>query len=171
MAKSTEEFLLFVSRFVQARTIQKINRWLFVAAAVLGVVFILDLLLVSPKRKWQKELVSYSENHPFLRTGASLGTSGSAPAFESYSAAIAGKDIFSQAAFQEESREKISTTGDLVLVGILTGPNPKAILEDKTAKMTYYLTKNQSVNGMTVLEIEEKKVVVDSNGEKITFTL
>jgi len=67
------------------------------------------------------------------------------------------------------SREDI--LGNLNLLGIITGDNNQAIIEDKTLKKTYFLYKGDSFGGLKVYDIKENVVILDYNGEKIELSI
>ena len=52
------------------------------------------------------------------------------------------------------------------LVGIITGDKPQAIIEDKKAQKTYYMSKGQSFDGYVVEEIYDDKVIINYEGRK-----
>lgn len=67
------------------------------------------------------------------------------------------------------SREEIM--GSLNLLGIITGDNNQAIIEDKTLKKTYFLYKGDSFGGLKVYDIKESAVILEYNGEKIELNI
>ena len=67
------------------------------------------------------------------------------------------------------SREEI--LGNLNLLGIITGDNNQAIIEDKTLKKTYFLYKGDSFGDLKVYDIKESAVILDYKGEKIELNI
>jgi hypothetical protein len=57
------------------------------------------------------------------------------------------------------------------LVGIITGDNPQAVIEDKKAGKTYYLYKGASFDGTIVEDIGSGRVILDCKGERISLVL
>lgn len=55
---------------------------------------------------------------------------------------------------------------DLSLVGVITGVNPQAIIEDKKAQKTYYVTTGQSIGEYLIEDIQEGKIILNYNGQK-----
>lgn len=55
---------------------------------------------------------------------------------------------------------------ELTLVGIISGANPQAIIEDKKTAKIYYVTKGQLVGGYHVEDIQEGKIILNYNGQK-----
>jgi len=45
--------------------------------------------------------------------------------------------------------------------------DPKAIIEDKKINQTLFLSVGDKINGAAVLEIQENKVILDFDGQKI----
>ena len=62
-------------------------------------------------------------------------------------------------------------SGDVVLVGLLPGNIPQAILEDGKTKHTYYLSKGQSSNGIVLEDIQGNTVTLSIDGERKKLTL
>ena len=55
---------------------------------------------------------------------------------------------------------------DISLVGIVSGEPGQAVIEDKQAQRTYYVTKGQSVAEYQVEDIQEGKIILNRNGQK-----
>ena len=91
-----------------------------------------------------------------------------------YSEQIADKSLFTvssrpSASFSQNTGG--SPLKNITLVGILPGVNLQAALEDKASQKTYYLSKNQTLNDITVIDIRDNAVVLEYNGETETLTL
>ena len=56
---------------------------------------------------------------------------------------------------------------ELSLSGIYLGQVPEAMIEDKAAKHTYFLTKGDSVRGDKVKSIQKDRVVLENNGQEV----
>lgn len=67
------------------------------------------------------------------------------------------------------SRERI--LANLNLLGIITGENNQAIIEDKTLKKTYFLYKGDSFGDLKVYDIKDNGVILDYNGERIELKM
>lgn len=72
------------------------------------------------------------------------------------------------AAKLEQVQDKIK---DLSLIGIISGDNPQAIIEDRRNQKTYFLNKGQTINQMTLEEIFNDRVILNYEGEKLELTL
>jgi len=60
----------------------------------------------------------------------------------------------------------IDSMKDISLVGIISGDNPQAVIEDKKAQKTYYVTKGQFIGEMQVEDIGEGKIIINYAGQK-----
>lgn len=95
--------------------------------------------------------------------------------FEYYQEGLSGRKIFGTIETQE-STGPISAAGvdiakDIGLVGIIMGENPQAIIEDKKAAKTYYVTKGQFVQDMQIDEIQEGKIIINYKGQRYELYL
>lgn len=52
------------------------------------------------------------------------------------------------------------------LVGVISGAQPQAIIEDKETQKTYYVTPGQFIGEYQIEHIEEGKIILNYNGEK-----
>ncbi len=67
------------------------------------------------------------------------------------------------------SREEI--LGNLNLLGIITGDNNQAIIEDKTLKKTFFLYKGDLLGELKVYDIKDSVVILEYKGEKIELNI
>jgi hypothetical protein len=94
---------------------------------------------------------------------------------EYYLAAIAGQHIFS--AQSEETQDsapaalEAEVIKDIALVGIISGVNPQAIVENKKLGKTYYLKRGQAVGELEIEDIQEGKIIVKHKGQKFELYL
>jgi hypothetical protein len=110
-----------------------------------------------------------------IRGGGPVPAGDRAEDYAVYSRAIQGKNLFT-APFVEESRlseeaPDIDISKRFNLVGIIAGERPEAIIEDKDAKKTHYLSEGQSLDGVTIVKIEEGKVILGYQGKEIVLVL
>jgi hypothetical protein len=61
--------------------------------------------------------------------------------------------------------------GNFNLLGIITGDNNQAIIEDKSLKKTFFLYKGDSLGELKVYDIKDSVVILDYEGEKIELTI
>lgn len=60
----------------------------------------------------------------------------------------------------------------LTLIGIVTGEPPQAIIEDAQTRKTYFATEGQAiVEGLTVKDVLENRVILEFNGETVQLSL
>jgi hypothetical protein len=65
-----------------------------------------------------------------------------------------------------------SLASRLTLMGIVAGDTPQAIIEDGETKKTFFVTKGQMVvDGATVDQVLDNRVVLDVGGQKIDLSL
>ena len=74
-----------------------------------------------------------------------------------------------EAPVKKISKEEILK--NINLLGIITGDNNQAIIEDKTLKKTYFLYKGDSFGDLKVYDIKESAVILDYKGEKIELNI
>lgn len=96
--------------------------------------------------------------------------------YEFYSQGIGDRRIFASPPKQETSMEPLKAVSqdflrDITLLGIVSGENPQAIIEDKSAQKTYYLNKGQFIGGFQVTDIKEGKIILDFNGQAFELNL
>lgn len=86
-----------------------------------------------------------------------------------YLQSVKGRRIFSGAAIQGASLINVANIDlmrDINLVGIISGENPQAVIEDKKAQKTYYVTEGQFIGEMQVEDIQEGKIIINYAGQK-----
>jgi hypothetical protein len=162
---------------LDARALKIFNKYAVIIAALIAGYLILDLILVSPSRNAARLITKASLSGPLV-VSAQMRMPIETKGYSYYSNRMSGRNIFSggsyiqtesQAAGMDPSAEL--SGGNLGLVGIIPGANPQAIVEDKKNQKTYYLLKGQSINGITVEDINEDKVVLEYRGKKMTLFL
>jgi len=90
---------------------------------------------------------------------------------DAYLQDIADRQIFNNSVQEEPLKQsniiQTDVVKDINLLGIISGDNPQAILEDKNTQKTYYLNKGQSIADFVVEDIKEGKVILNYKGEKL----
>lgn len=92
----------------------------------------------------------------------------------SNSDALVSRDLFRPPAvtpatgIPQASYEKLK---DLSLKGIIAGDKPQAIIEDEKNKKSFFLYKGESINDITVEDIQSDRVILRVNGEVLELTL
>lgn len=152
------------------------NKYMIIILIITTLYFFIDLLLVNPSHKAADTISRVSASRmltPLAREALPIETRN----YSHYSNKITGKNTFSSASYgQSESQESGAASGEpadgnLGLVGIVPGENPQAIIEDKKNQKTYYLSKGQSANDITVQEIKEDKTILEYKGKRVTLFL
>jgi len=106
-----------------------------------------------------------------------LDNKDTAKPFDYYLQGASKRQIFKSAytsdggANRPESAVNLDLSKDLGLVGIITGANPQAIVEDKRSQRTYYLAKGQLIGDIQVDEILESKIILNYKGQKYELYL
>jgi len=101
--------------------------------------------------------------------------------YEFYLEGVKSRQIFSSTAAisaQAEPSDSIGPTRvdidlmkDMNLVGVVSGDNPQAIIEDKKAQKTYYLSKGQFIGELQVEDIQDGKVILTNKGQRFELHL
>lgn len=96
--------------------------------------------------------------------------------FEFYLEGIGTRRIFTSSVKQETYKEPLKGASqdllkDITLLGIVSGENPQAIIEDKKTQKTWYLNKGQFIGELKVIDITEGKIVLDFNGQVFELNL
>ncbi|MDP2904946.1 MAG: hypothetical protein Q8O22_01415 [Candidatus Omnitrophota bacterium] len=96
--------------------------------------------------------------------------------FEFYLDGVSGRQIFAGvgsfvAAALPQAAAGVNVADDISLVGIVSGENPQAIVEDKKNQKTYYLSRGQLIGDLRVDDIKEGKIIVDRKGQKFELYL
>jgi hypothetical protein len=150
--------------------LQKIALYFFIAALIyLAVSFLYPL--------WEeKNIPTQLKIQPPLAAGEFKAAAKKEPKpLESYLAPIRGRQIFSavrgEAPGTAAKAADASLIKDINLVGIISGDNPQAIIEDKKSQKNYYLSKGQFIGDLKVEDIEEGKIILNYNGQKYELHL
>lgn len=98
--------------------------------------------------------------------------------FSYYDDIIKKRNLFKGIASPREKKNKKTssqTASELLanysLKGILSEDSPQAIIEDKKTKQTYFLNKGDSLGGFLIEEINEGKITLDLEGQKVKMSL
>lgn len=95
--------------------------------------------------------------------------------YEFYLEGIRNRQIFSSTTLKEDQRPASGVNVDLIkdinLVGIISGENPQAIIEDKKTQKTYYLNKGQFIGELQVEDIKEGKIILNYKEQRFELHL
>jgi len=143
----------------------KINILLIVIIAIVTIIFLADVFIF-------KEKVAIEPVVPDIPSVKTIQL----PQAQSVTAVkaeevIAGNDAGTDknAELKNISREEI--LGNLNLLGIITGDNNQAIVEDKALKKTFFLYKGDSLGELKVYDIKDSAVILEYKGEKIELRI
>lgn len=152
------------------------NRCTAIIAVIIILYFIADILFVRASNKAHSVVAGFSSAAMPLPISPRAAKA-EAKNYSYYSNKIAGKKIFTAGSYiSAESMEGADGSGEkpesnIGLVGIIPGDSPQAIIEEKKEQKTYYLIKGQSINGITVEDIDKDKVMIEYKGKRINLFL
>lgn len=90
-----------------------------------------------------------------------------AKSYDVYAQSLTRRGIFGSSGNRQDSLDAapVSTIKDINLVGIISGDNPQAIVEDKKMSKTCYLSEGQYIGDVKIEDIQEGKVILNENGQ------
>lgn len=138
----------------------KVNILLIGFIGVVAVIFLADVLIFKEKpltEPVQAKVAQTPQVHPISVESAEEDNAADQ--------VVPDKDI----SIKKISREEV--LGNFTLLGIITGDNNQAIIEDKTLKKTFFLYKNDSFGDFKVYDIKDSAVILDYKGEKIELSI
>lgn len=95
--------------------------------------------------------------------------------YEFYAQGLKNRRIFAHRSVQEteppSSAVEVDSIKDITLIGIISGDNPQAVIEDKKTQKTSYITKGQNVGEYRVEDIQEGKIILNYRGKKFELYL
>lgn len=95
--------------------------------------------------------------------------------YEFYADEIRKRTIFTNTAAGSAKVSAVSgeaqSIKDISLLGIISEPNPQAIVEDKKTQKTYYVTKGQFIGEFEVEDIQEGKIILNSKGKRYELNI
>lgn len=158
----------FIPKYLSLLNIQKIMLVVFVASFIYLIFSFfypffglreIKLSQITQQRKLEPKIEPEPEVKPY----------------EFYLEGIKDRQIFGSVSGQEIERPASAVSADLIkdinLVGIISGENPQAIIEDKKTQKTYYLNKDQFISEFQVEEIQEGKVILNYKGQRFELFL
>jgi len=94
---------------------------------------------------------------------------------EWYLEAVKQRPIFKSASLGAGQQMSLAVTSDInkdfVLVGIITGQSPQAIIEDRKAGKTYYIAKGQFLGQYLLEDILDGKIILKINGQSFELSI
>lgn len=137
----------------------KINILLIATIAIISVVFFADMFI-------------FKENIP--EVPKDLGLPVLEPQATSNDNEIDAEIENASAGIRDITQKRISTDeirANLNLLGVVTGANNQAIIEDKSIGKTFFLYKDDSLGDLKVEAIKNSTVILDYKGEKIELNI
>ncbi len=139
-----------------------------------------------PPRQWFG--LQHNQSHKFSGTGkidiseteSATKAEARRPAlaikpYDFYLGVVKNRQIFGGAAGQNQqtrvSGASLNLIKDLSLIGIISGDNPQAVIENKKTQKTYYLNKGQFLDDFLVEDIQGGKVILNLNNQRFELFL
>jgi len=117
--------------------------------------------------------LNFIEDEKVYHDTADTSSEAETPEIQKYNIS-AGKQLFSEYIKEERigsKDESVDIAKKFNLVGIIAGEDPQAIIEDLELNKTHYLYEGQTFNGARVVSVEDGRVVIVYNGQKIVLVL
>ncbi|MBL7068668.1 MAG: hypothetical protein ISS34_02270 [Candidatus Omnitrophica bacterium] len=164
---SSMQFLKIGSA-VTLENIRRLNTILFAVLIMMLLYFIVELFLIP------------NEKIPAIEEGASRRALGvvrdGEPKPYSYYSKNINKEIFRPLVKEERRNAEPKVPleelmNNLSLLGIISGEQPQAIIEDKKVKKTFFLREGQSASGIFLKKIHDGTVTIVYKGEEFILTM
>ena len=139
----------------------KINIILIGIIGVVVIIFIMDIFIFKESPQIEQAVIDTQQVKALQVQPVGEETEQDSPSVQ----AVQDKDINTKKISKEE------IIGGLNLLGIITGDNNQAIIEDKSLKKTFFLYKGDSMGELKVYDIKDNVVILDYKGEKIELTI
>jgi hypothetical protein len=95
--------------------------------------------------------------------------------YDFYARGIKSKQIFGVASTQLTQNSNVTVGANLIkdinLLGVISGANPQAIVEDKKLEKTYYVTNGQMIGEFKVENIGDGKIILNYSGQKFELSI
>lgn len=161
-------FYLLWQKYLSFINLSKIIRIAFVLSCIYLIVSLIYPWVALRKIRLPKAV-------PEKSLEIELGQKVEVKPYEFYLEGIKGHQIFSSAPSGGPggpvSAVNVDLMKDINLVGIISGENPQAVIEDKKSQKTYYVTKGQFIGEYQVEDIQEGKIIVNYRGQRFELYL
>lgn len=95
--------------------------------------------------------------------------------YDFYTQGIETKQIFGAVSAQLTQESAVTVGANLIkdinLLGVISGDNPQAIIEDKKSQKTYYVTKGQMIGEFQVEDIGDGKIILNYSGQRFELSI
>lgn len=160
--------LLFLGRHILKFNLRQALRWGF-ALSFLYLVICLIYPWVGLKELKLPLQADMSATYAELANGTQTKP------FEFYIDGVGARQVFGGAdkggTALSQAAAGVNVADDINLVGIISGENPQAIVEDKKSQKTYYLSRGQLIGDLKVDDIGDGKIIVERLGQKFELYL
>ena len=136
----------------------KINILLISIIAIVAVIFLADVFIFKQKTSEEIPAVDMQTKTPQAQPVAIEPKEDNMP-------------VLTDKAIDPKKMSKEEILGSLNLLGIITGENNQAIIEDKNLKKTFFLYKGDSLGELKVYDIKSNMVILEYKGEKIELSI
>ncbi len=139
----------------------KINILLISIIAIVAVIFLADIFVFKEKPSVEPVIADTQDKAPQAQPAA----------IEKIEEDNAAEQVSQNKNISIKNISKEEIIGNLNLLGIITGDNDQAIIEDKSLKKTFFLYKGDSLGELKVYDIKDSAVILDCKGEKIQLKI
>ncbi|MDP2911681.1 MAG: hypothetical protein Q8N76_05065 [Candidatus Omnitrophota bacterium] len=136
----------------------KINILLIGIIAIVAVIFLADVFIFRQKTSEEMPVIDMQAKVPQVQPVANEPEEDSTP-------------ILTDKATDPKKISREEILGNLNLLGIITGENNQAIIEDKNLKKTFFLYKGDFLGELKVDDIKSNMVILEYKGEKIELSI
>ena len=155
--------------FFRPAFLNNANKYLAVILALLLIYLLADIVIFRPSAAVNKIISGLSNEktdtkHPFG------STRGEDVNYSYYNSILSGKETFGRSVSVESGNAPGSPL-DIVLVGVIVGARPQAIIENKNTRTVYHVRKGDRFENCTVEEVSTYKAVISCEGRKIELEL
>jgi type II secretory pathway component PulC len=155
-------------RITKKNITKKLNTVLLILLAAVTIALFIDTVISKGENsRYQAKVRPAAESNV---SGETEKLSGQDPDM-SY---VESRDLFEPQASSSHGKpgeSSLDKLKDISLRGIIAGDDPQAIIEDSKNQKTYFLNKGQTMNGITVRDILDGRVIIELNGEIFDLTL
>ena len=158
---------IFKLPFLRPEFLERANKCLIVLLAFLVIFFLADIIMFNPSRSVKKIMAS-----PDTRgegAGRAARRLKEVKDYSYYSAALSEKQVFGTS-FAPVHESAPESPAEIALIGIIPGDRPQAIIENKTTQDVYYVYEGDTFENFIVEEIDNGKVVLYSEGQRIELS-
>lgn len=152
-----------------------LNLVLLGIAAALGLFFIGDLFIITPG--WMKARIAALEEttEAFLKIPGETGISAGAVSPHYYTQPVQSKDLFTatpaESVYTSALPSLVEVTAKLKLQGIISQPNPQAIIENVQTKETFFISPGERIGEIELKEILPTGVRIIYQGLEVELPL